>query len=531
MSTNNTYTPTQNLASTDINAWYEAVAEEKLKAEAAGTQAVTNAQLQQLYGQIGMTEAQGNNRSQQGIVNPDGSVTGGTQRPVAAGTSGADEHYMTDGEYALLQQYKQEYANAATQAEKDAAHAKAEALRARYNYSGGTDGSMYLTGMDYLHNDTGYGSDEHSGGGSGSGSGGATGGGTANDLRDLLSQWQDSALKQQEGRIDYAVQQAITELERALEDAQPQFKEQAESVAKEERQALDNSALYAEARGDKGGIGKEQYNEIQAAAAQNRLAVQQAQTKLSTDTARQIADLRAQGEFEKADAALEIAQTYLSQLISLEQWAAEYNLSVDQFNENVRQWEAEFQLAMQQFQVDTDLAYGQLTGVLGNGQLTLSAKKELASMGEALLSTGVMPSAEQLDAMGMTQSQAQAYLTAKQLEAAKKNPTGAPYVSIYDQMQEAGVSEDEAYAYLIAKNYTDTEAKQIANTYRTKLRDAQSAAEQQEQRLLELQTRLYSENRGDKAGMLNTLNDWLARDLVSPEEYALIKAKYGLGQS
>ena len=258
------------------------------------------------------------------------------------------------------------------------------------------------------------------------------------------------------------MQKAVLDLERALADAQPQFKEQAESVAKEERQSLDNSALYAEARGDKGGIGKEQYNEIQAAAAQNHLAVQQAQTKLSTDTARQIADLRAQGEFEKADAALQIAQTYLSQLISLEQWAAEYNLSVDQFNESVRQWEAEFNMAMQkvqfdsnlalqQYKTDTDLAYGQLTGTIpSTGQLTLSAQKELASMGEALLGAGIMPSTEQLNAMGMTESQAQSYLTALQLEAATKKGSvsgggdgGTPTAKVPD------IGTDAWYQYIV----------------------------------------------------------------------------------
>ena len=124
-------------------------------------------------------------------------------------------------------------------------------------------------------------------------------GSSGSSLTALLEEWKKAAAEQANGQIDYAVAQAITELERALEDAQPAFREAAEAVSREEAQALDNSALYAELRGDKGGIGQSQYNEIQAAAAQNRLAIQQAQTKLATDTARQIADLRAQGEFEK----------------------------------------------------------------------------------------------------------------------------------------------------------------------------------------------------------------------------------------
>lgn len=395
----------------------------------------------------------------------EGYTVEGIRRETAEGTSGADEDLLDDASYAIIQQLKKEYESAKAAgdtAAMDAAHAQAEAIRANYGYTGGTDGSQYLTlgalGVKKDQNDQNDQNDQ-----SYSYSGGESGGyssGQSTDLssqysrtdvsglRDLLEQWKAAALEQSNGQIDYAVQQAVTELERALEDAQPQFKEQAEYIAKEERQDLDNSALYAEARGDKGGIGQSQYNEIQAAAAQNQLAVQQAQTKLATDTARQIADLRAQGEFEKADKALEISQSYLSQLLSLEQWAAEYNLSYDQFLASLQQWEAEYELAMAQFQTsvdqwqqefdfskqqfafnsdlalkqyetDKDLSYGQLTGTIpSTGQLTLSGQSQLASMGEALLSAGIMPSSAQLSAMGMTESQAQAYLTAQQLQQA-----------------------------------------------------------------------------------------------------------------
>lgn len=368
----------------------------------------------------------------------------GTPRQVQEGASGADERFLSDESYAAVQQLKAEYEAAKAAGDMTAAneaHAKAENIRARAGYSGGADGSWYLTNgqLGVSNRTSGYGTGvaanarpgmTHFDDGSKGSSPGTSDPGS--DLRDLLSQWQDAAKQQSDGKIDYAVAKAVAELERALEDAQPQFKEQAEAVARDEMQSRDNSALYAEARGDKGGIGKAQYDEIMAAAAQNRLAVQQAQTQLSTDTARQIADLRAQGEFEKADAALEIAQTYLSQLISLEQWAAEYNLSVDQFQESVRQWEAEFDLAMQQFKVDTDLAYGSATGVLpSTGQLTLEGQSQLADMGAAMLAAGIMPNADQLAAMGMTESQAQQYLTALQLEAASKDKskddgTGVP---------------------------------------------------------------------------------------------------------
>lgn len=330
------------------------------------------------------------------------------------GASGADEDLLRQEDYAIVQWAKDGYANATTDEERAYYHQIAERVRQAYGYYGGTDGSMYL-----IHRD-GAGSGVT--GGYGAGGGSPSGGG--NSMQDLLEQWRQAALAQNSGAIDYEVQRAVTALERALADAQPQFKEQIEGVARDELQGLDNSALYAEARGDKGGIGQAQYNEIQAQAAENRLTVQQAQTKLSTDTARQIEDLRSQGEFEKADAALEIAQTYLSQLISIEQWAAEMQLSREQFQQSIRQWEAEYQLAMQRFMSDQELSYAQMTGKFSDGTSTLAAsqwqQEQLASMGYALLESGIRPSAEQLAAMGMTEGQADEYLMAAQLESAVK---------------------------------------------------------------------------------------------------------------
>ena len=428
----------------------------------------------------------------------------GAPRPKQPGTSGADEDLLDDASYAIIQQLKAEYERCKAAGDKEGmerAHAQAEAIRANYGYTGGTDGSQYLTlGALGFAEETDYGEEERRDpnslkGGAGEEDSEDGGGGGKKDkydssgLQALLDKWKESALAQSDGKIDFAVAKAIVELERALLDAQPQFKEQAESVAKDEMQALDNSALYAEARGDKGGIGQSQYNEIQAAAAQNRLAVQQAQTKLSTDTARQIADLRAQGEFEKADAALEIAQTYLSKLIDIEMWAAEYNLSVSQFNASLEQWQAEFDLAMkqfetsveqweQQFKVDTDLAYGQLMGTLpSTGELTLSGKNQLISMGESLLSLGIMPSAEQLAAMGISEMQAQQIITAQQLEAASKGNGGSSSTgkgSGDDKAEEEtstsweDLTSEEIWQELYNAGYTDSSNK---DTIESVLRD------------------------------------------------------------
>ena len=165
-------------------------------------------------------------------------------------------------------------------------------------------------------------------------------------MRDLLDQWLSAAKQQQEAAINYGVEQGVNELRRAEEDAQQQYQAQQDQINMDEARAMDNQALYAEARGDRGGIGAAQYDSIMNAAAQNRLTVSQQQTKLSTDTARQIADLRAQGEYKKADAVLELTQRYLTQLMSLEQWALNYQMDVAQFNLQLEKWQAEYALSL-----------------------------------------------------------------------------------------------------------------------------------------------------------------------------------------
>ena len=248
----------------------------------------------------------------------------------------------------------------------------------------------------------GSGSGGYGNSGSGGYGSGGYGGYGSGELSGLLGDWRSAAQAQAEQQIDYATAQGVAALERAREDAAAQYQVQRDQAAKYGRNAMDNAALYAELRGDRGGIGLAQYNAVQNAAEENRLAVDAAQVKMATDTDRQIADLRTQGEFAKANQVLEISQAYLQQLVSLEQWAAEYNLSAAKFQETVRQWENEFALSV-----------GQVTGSY-QGQTTLSAKKYsdslLAESGSALLSAGVMPNAEQLAAMGLTQAQARLLL-------------------------------------------------------------------------------------------------------------------------
>lgn len=337
--------------------------------------------------------------------------------PGGAGNAYADTMVeMSDTDREALNRYGQDYqryskeeeqalARAASEQEKQAirqqysalksqAHVQAEAIRAKYGYSGGKDGSEYLTTggkVPLLTN-------------------------RAPDLTGTLEQWKESAREQQEGKIDYAVQSGVEALERAEADAQQQFQTQQDQVDRDEAHALDNQALYAQARGDQGGIGQAQYGQIQATAQANRRAVHSARVKLSTDTARQIADLRARGEFEKADALLELTQNYLSQLIDLEQWSAEFNLGVDKFNNQIQRWQAEYDLDVNKL-------------LQSSAQNARAAQtKTLAESGAAALKVGVRPTAAQQAAMGYTDAQIEAELKAyrqKQNTASSRGSSGS----------------------------------------------------------------------------------------------------------
>ena len=235
------------------------------------------------------------------------------------------------------------------------------------------------------------------------------------DYVDIAQQKAELAARenQEKGRAvlaaDYAVAQGVKALDRNLQDSRAKFQTQRNQVDADEAKALDNQVLYAEARGDRGGIGKVQYGGIQNTAAINRQVVNSAEVKLQTDTARQIADLRAQGEFEKADKVLAISNKYLTELQNLEKWAKEKNVGVQEFNAKLRQWENEYLLKVGEYLTDTELQAAKLFGVAPNGAETADFRNAVndryAEGARAMMNAGIVPSASQLEAMGWTPEQ------------------------------------------------------------------------------------------------------------------------------
>lgn len=242
----------------------------------------------------------------------------------------------------------------------------------------------------------------------------------ADGMRSLLDQWKTAAETQKQQQIDYAAKEQEAALRQNLADSTKAYEAQRNQSDAEAARALDNSAFYAEARGDRGGIGQAQYQAIQAAALQNRARIREAQTRLASDTARQIAQLRAKGEFEKADALLQVGQDYLQQLIKLNQWDADWQDDQDKRRTALEQWQKNYELSRANVTGELERAPTFAARKYEQQQRAAQEKQRLAQENRAqdqqadaaalLLKAGVVPDEKQLEALGLTSQQAKNYI-------------------------------------------------------------------------------------------------------------------------
>ena len=151
--------------------------------------------------------------------------------------------------------------------------------------------------------------------------------------------------------------------------------------------------------------------------------------------------------------------------MNLYTWAKETNLGIDQFNLQVSQWEENYKLSLVGAQIDVANA----TGAFVNGTPTLAAREQqrsiLAASGQALLEAGVAPTVEQLEAMGMSATQAAAFLQRNFPEGATNvtlnaisSGEAANYVNKY-----SGLS-DEAFVNQLYQDYLGRSPETGAST-------------------------------------------------------------------
>lgn len=138
-----------------------------------------------------------------------------------------------------------------------------------------------------------------------------------------------------------------------------------------------------------------------------RLRAERKRVKLAREASGEIKRLREYGEYAAADGVLDTMQSYLSELKSLETWAIENRMTLDKFEEKAEEWESSYEDAMR-------TVYGIEPSASYTGK---ENTKMLAESGNLLLEAGVMPSPQQLAAMGISENDAQVSITAMKLKS------------------------------------------------------------------------------------------------------------------
>ena len=230
------------------------------------------------------------------------------------------------------------------------------------------------------------------------------------DLSPMINQLYDAADQQIKTNMNYETQQAADQLRRALQDAQGSYEDAIARQLIETQQARDAQALRNQVNGDRGGIGSAQVDSIVNTGAKNREAIAAQQRQLSTDTARQLADLRAQGKYEEANQLLQSAQQRLAALY-------EEQVRLQQMQETQKSTLASLGsqylsagLVPNQAMLDAMGIDAQTAQLYADYAKQQNNASQLAALGSEYLSAGLMPNQAMLDALGIDAATAQQYI-------------------------------------------------------------------------------------------------------------------------
>lgn len=215
------------------------------------------------------------------------------------------------------------------------------------------------------------------------------GGDNVKDYTKSIENQYNQMIKDQGASVDSAVSSGTNRLNKILEMGQSAAQENLRNAGNDLRDSYAARDAIEQNNGNRQQIGHSQYGQNEIAYDQQRANIAAQQAQLEKDITRQVADLRSQGEYEKADAVLQAAQEKFQQL----------------YTDALRR--------------DTNLRsnYEYITGLQRDDKKIQrdqeTADKEFAQkMGELLMSKGLMPEDSMLTAMGIDQSTAQLYVNA-----------------------------------------------------------------------------------------------------------------------
>lgn len=248
--------------------------------------------------------------------------------------------------------------------------------------SGQTDASLKPGGAQ-----TGTGASGTSAGSTGTTTTTGAAAANTNSYADLINNQYDNMWQQTQLGIDRQTQQSVDEAVRGYEDSVPTYADAYRQATIDQYNGADNAALNARMSGQYGGMATANVNAIQSQYQQQRAKIAQEQQQLAEQTVRQVADLRAQGEFQKADQLLQQSQQRFQQLYEDAVRVDENTYSNWQYQNTMDREDAE--IARQEAQTE---------------------KEYQQSLGLTLLKMGVMPDETILEALGISSSTAKQYI-------------------------------------------------------------------------------------------------------------------------
>lgn len=338
-------------------------------------------------------------------------------------------------------------------------HVNTESLR--YNtggpgysgYLGGSDGSMYLgRGLFESTEETGGAgrtdrSDYSSSGSSSSGSSGSYGVNSYEQyINDMYKAKQDAAL----AALDAAYKQNVNAIDRAGVGLDEAYQNARNLTAGNSEVAKRNFAQYAAANGLNSGTGgqaelarnvalQNNLNAINSQEAQSiaDLELQRANAEVEYNNA--IAQAEAEGDYELAAALYQEKVRYDNAVTAAIQQEFENNLTMMQYQNSVDQQAWQNAFAVQQYKDSLEQQEWEnlFKQTQYNDGLTQSGQSALADYGAAFLNAGVMPSAEMLAAMDMSEADAQRFIAALQSATAADTPVVAEPTLTYSQVMSA----------------------------------------------------------------------------------------------
>lgn len=264
------------------------------------------------------------------------------------------------------------------------------------------------------------------------------GGANTDSYREEIEKQYAAMTEQQGAASDEAVKRAEENLAHMQELANASTQRELGNVQRDQRDATALRDGIEAANGNRRGIGHSQYDAIENTGDQQRAAILAQQRRLETDTARQVADLRAKGDYAKADAALQSARQKFQTLYA----------DAMRVDRNLR-GNYEYETTMQR---EDDQA----------------GKRWLQSMGEKFLQRGVIPTEAMLGAMGLDRDTAQLYINAVRASGyyggGGRSGGGSKADSPAESSVETAPAGDDAsydYGFGSVSKYNNKYAKQV----------------------------------------------------------------------